>query len=86
MEINIEKHEVIDSVNLSLTVDEARHLAGLLAAVPVGTTTDTFDNIANSIAWHLDIPHYAVNKETGEYSQAEGPGCGCGFSDETDAV
>lgn len=88
VEVSKESHEVIDAINLRLSPDAAKQLAGLLTAVSVNTTTDVFDTIAEGIAeqFFYDVPEYVVD-ENGEFGPVPDEpsimGCGCGTDSET---
>ncbi len=84
MELHTDSHTVVDAVRLNLTASEAKELAGLLAAVPVNTTSDTFDTIAEALAAALDYDVYVYEiDENGEYGPPKS-GCGCGGGSDDD--
>ena len=87
VEVSKESHEVVDAINLRLSVEAAKELAALLYGVPVNYVTSTFDDIAQLIDKELDheADVYFVD-ENGEYGPSMGEttgGCGCGHPEDS---
>lgn len=84
------KFEVSGAVITLDTKEEVQKLQALLAAVPVNTADDFFDNLADELEADLngDTIGYEAD-EDGEFGPYKGTelsigDCGCGFSDDVE--